>query len=166
MPVAEHPTLRELIRARQQVTGWSQADLEKASNYQVKKQSFGEWVNYAPKSWPKRNETILGLAEALDVTPETVILAWATSLGLPVKVRQPLIALQMPPAADTLTDAERNSIIAMIRAITAGRDVSEPSVDGAQQEPSTAAGAERIAAAGRALRSKSRSRDGGKRQSS
>lgn len=126
MPVTGHPTIRDLIAARVASTGWSQRELAYASDDMVSHQTVQDLAAAPPKAWPKTNRTILGLARALDVTPETVVLAYAASLGIPVKARQPLISIQMPPSADTLTAAERNSIVALIRTMTADRPLDGP----------------------------------------
>lgn len=114
--------MKTLIRAMYD-RGLSNRELEaRASNagHRVKFQTFSELANNAPKSWPKRTETISGLAAALDVTERTIVLAFAESLG--VDVGRVGFADLVPRGADVMEPEMREAVLAVIRAATKGAE--------------------------------------------
>ncbi|MFC9768409.1 hypothetical protein [Rhodococcus jostii] len=128
------PTISQLIAAQMDATGRSFRDLWRASGERVKHQTFQELRSGTPKSWPKSVETIRGMAEALDVSETAIVLAFARSLGIEVSA-EPMLAQQLPAASSQLSPAERNAIVALIRAITSERESHAQ-----EQEPRTQEG--------------------------
>ena len=63
-------------------------------------------------------EIINGLARGLRVSPETVILACATSLGF--RVGQPSRLARLLPPTDDLNDEQVNAVLAVARAMNPG----------------------------------------------
>lgn len=116
-----HPSIRDLIEDRKRDTGWSYADLAHASGDLVTRGTVYGLATSPPKSWPKARTTITGLAQALNVPEETVVLAYATSFGVPVRAQPSLLALQLPATTDLLTATERAQIIGIIRSMTENR---------------------------------------------
>lgn len=150
--VATHPTIRDLIELRIEQTGWSYQSMSDASGGVVGRQTIYELVANPVKSWPKNVSTITGLAQALNMTEEVVVLAYAASLGIPLRKQPSLLALQLPPSADLLTSTERAHIIGLIQSIVADRTDDLPpdgdSVDDAEDRTNARVrGAARDAAA-------------------
>ncbi|KXP08063.1 hypothetical protein AXK57_16400 [Tsukamurella pulmonis] len=125
-----HPSIRDLIEERKRDTGWSYADLAHASGDLVTRGTIHSLATGTPKSWPKTTATITGLAQALNVPEETVVLAYATSFGVAVRSQPSLLALQLPATTDLLTATERAQIVGIIRSMTEGR--SPAADDGVQ----------------------------------
>lgn len=132
MTVNQHPSVGDLLRARKEATGWSNREFEIASGDRVKAQTVDSMLNHKRRSWPKKIETLLGIASMLDVEPEVVVLAWAAELGVPIANDKPLLATRMPPGADKLTIAQQNAIIAQVRANISALDETSAA---AHQEP-------------------------------
>lgn len=150
--VDSHPTIQELIQHRRDETGWSLRAIAKATGDRVAHQTVSKLASGPPREWPKNVETITGLAAALNVPEDTIVLAFASAMGIPVRRQPSLLALQLPASADLLTAAERNHIIGLVQALTAGRtDPTDPTGDAAEVRRQN----DRINAAGRAIRSKS-----------
>jgi len=108
------PSIRELIRAALD-GGKTVRQLEAESGYRVRFQTFQELSNHAPKQFPKHAATITGMAVALNVSESTVVLAYATGLGVPVSAG-PTFALRLPPGVDGLAPAMQDAIIQVARA--------------------------------------------------
>jgi hypothetical protein len=113
------PTIRELIRAALD-GGRSVRDLEHDSGYRVKFQTFQHLSVNAPDQFPKKVDTIVGMAEALNVTSTAVVMAYAQSLGIPMEVRS-TFAMRLPPDADDLDIEVQNALIAVVRASVRSR---------------------------------------------
>lgn len=113
-------TIGELILARLDGQGWSRREFSDATGGVVSHQSLSAIIA-GPKQWPKHNDTILGLARALAVHPETVVLAYAAALGIPIKSQPSRIVTALPESADLLTGAEVTHIAGIITALTHGR---------------------------------------------
>lgn len=113
------PTIRDLILNAVGV-GKSFRDLEHDSGYRVKFQAFQELSAKAPKQFPKEAKTIFGIAQALDITPTAVVLAYAQSLGIAVDTRS-TFAMRLPPDADQLDMDMQNALIGVVRAAVRSR---------------------------------------------
>ncbi|AVO21647.1 transcriptional repressor [Mycobacterium phage MooMoo] len=108
------PTISELIRAELD-TGKSVRDLEAASGYRVKFQTFQELSNRPPKQFPKEAKTIAGMATALNCTESAVVLAYASGLGIGVDATSDF-ALRLPPGVDDLAPDMKNALVSVVRA--------------------------------------------------
>ncbi|MCP2162692.1 hypothetical protein [Williamsia serinedens] len=129
------PTIRDLIREAL-AAGKSVRDLEADSGYQVKFQTFQELSNSAPKQFPKKLETIDGMARALHATESAIVLAYASGLGIPVTSRSDF-ALRLPAGVDDLDEPMKKALISVVRAaLTTGEaDAVDPTTpQGAQGE--------------------------------
>ena len=122
----QHPTIVDLIRRRQDETGWSLNAIAGATGGRVSRQTMSVLAAGKTSEWPKSTDTIRGLSVALGVREETIVLAYATTLGLPIASTPSLLAVQLPAGAGYLTAAERSHIVGLIRALTDGR-TAEPS---------------------------------------
>lgn len=119
--VEQHPTIPDLIKARQDDTGWSLNAIANATGGRVSRQTMSNLAAGRANEWPKSTDTITGLAAALAVREETIVLAYATTIGVPIAAVPSLLAVQLPAGTDLLTAAERSHIIGLIRALTDGR---------------------------------------------
>lgn len=130
----DHMTdLQALIRSCND-RGVSYREMERRAadaGHRVKFQTFADYANKAPLSFPKSIGTIRGMAAALDVTERAVVLAYAESLG--VDVGQIGFADLVPLNADEMTTGMRSAVLAVIREATKGAD------NAASQEPGTEA---------------------------
>lgn len=111
---ADVPSIKELIRAALDA-GKTVRQLEADSGDRVRFQTFQELSNHPPKQFPKHAETITGMAAALNISESTVVLAYATGLGVPVSTG-PTFALRLPPGVDQLEPAMQDAIIQVARA--------------------------------------------------
>ena len=120
-----HPTMQHLIQQRRDETGWTVRALADATGGAVSHQSLSDIATGKRKEWPRSVEAISGLARALNVSEQTVLMAYATGLGIPIPAQPSLLALQLPASTDLLTAAERNHIVGLVIALTEGRTRSE-----------------------------------------
>lgn len=108
------PSIKELITAALDA-GKTVRQLEADSGDRVRFQTFQELSKHSPKQFPKQAETITGMAAALNVSESTVVLAYATGLGIPVSAG-PTFALRLPPGVDNLEPSMQDAIIQVARA--------------------------------------------------
>jgi hypothetical protein len=111
---ADVPSIKELITAALDA-GKTVRQLEADSGDRVRFQTFQELSKHPPKQFPKYAETITGMAAALNVSESTVVLAYATGLGIPVSAG-PTFALRLPPGVDTIEPSMQDAIIQVARA--------------------------------------------------
>lgn len=134
----QHPTIQDLIQRRLDETGWSIRAFAKATGGTVSHQTVSKLASGAAREWPKNAETILGLASALNVPEDTVVLGFASSIGIPVRRQPSMLALQIPRSADLLTTAERTHIVGLVHALVAGRVAEGEASDGGRTGVATA----------------------------
>lgn len=116
----EVPTISDLVRAARD-GGLTYRELEARSQragFGVKFQTFEVLANQGPLAWPKSVDTIRGIAAALDITEQAVVLGYAASLGVRV-TPQPRLVAGLPPSTALLTEPMRDAILGLIRAATA-----------------------------------------------
>ena len=109
------PTIRDLIRSALD-EGRSVRELERDSGDRVKFQTFQELSNHAPRQFPKDVKTIVGMAQALNVTEAAVVLAYAKGLGVPVDGLDNTFALRLPAGVAEIEPEMQRAIIGMARA--------------------------------------------------
>lgn len=144
------PTLEELISTRKAERGWSYAALADRANGALSAQRWQQLgTGVRIKEFPEP-ATLRAMAEALDMNISAVVLSAARSTGLDVKNDMPILAQQLPAAANLLEPDVRNAIVALVRAMTKG--LNDDEVEDA--EPGTQARGEELGRAGR--RSKGR----------
>ena len=132
-------TLRDLIQRHIDSTGESRRAL--GDRCGVAHQTLGYWWNGSIKTFPDP-ETLLAFATATRTPIETVLLATAQTIGLPVH-GVPDLAAMLPPGTDSLSARERDAVLAVIRALVDARrlppgrrehvgppDLSDPSIQG------------------------------------
>lgn len=120
------PDLKTLIREWTD-RGVSVREMERRATragFRVKYQTFSELANNPPLSFPKKTETIRGMAAALEVTERAIVLAYAESLG--VDVGRVEFADLVPLAADEMSQGMRDAVLAVIREATKGADGASP----------------------------------------
>ena len=146
---AEHVlTLRDLIQRHIDSTGESRRAL--GDRCGVAHQTLGYWWNGSIKSFPEP-ETMLAFANATRTPIETVLLATARTIGLPVH-GVPDLAAMLPPGTDSLSARERDAVLAVIRALVDARrpssrpregervgppDLSDPNIQGLRLDETT-----------------------------
>ena len=132
-------TLRDLIQRHIDSTGESRRAL--GDRCGVAHQTLGYWWNGSIKIFPEP-ETLLAFANATRTPIETVLLATARTIGLPVQ-GVPDLAAMLPPGTDSLSARERDAVLAVIRALVDARrpstrsderigspDLSDPNIQG------------------------------------
>lgn len=120
----EVPTIRDLVRAALDA-GKTVRQLEIDSGGLVRFQTFQELSARPPKQFPKRIDTIIGVATALNVSESTVVLAYAAGLGIPVHAGS-TFALRLPPGVDNIELPLQDAILQLMRSalsVGAGRGV-------------------------------------------
>lgn len=122
------PTIRDLIRSAVD-EGRSFRDLEADSGYRVKFQTFQELANHPPAQFPKKVDTITGMAQSLHVTETAVVLAYAKSLGIPVGGVDNTFALRLPAGVATIEPEMQRAIINMARAAVKREIRADPDKD-------------------------------------
>lgn len=124
--MSRHPTLQQLIAQRRDETGWTVRALAAATDGAISHQTMSDIATGKRKEWPKSTATVTGLARALNLSEQTIILAYAAGIGFTIETPS-MLAAQLPATADRLTGAERNHIVGLVHALTAGRE--DPDVD-------------------------------------
>ena len=114
-------TLRDLIQRHIDSTGESRRAL--GDRCGVAHQTLGYWWNGSIKTFPDP-ETMLAFANATRTPIETVLLATARTIGLPVH-GVPDLAAMLPPGTDNLSARERDAVLAVIRALVDARRPSD-----------------------------------------
>jgi hypothetical protein len=109
------PSIRDLICAALGA-GKTVRQLEDDSGGLVRFQTFQELANHAPKQFPKDPKTITGMAAALNVPESTVVLAYATGLGIDVHNASSNFTLRLPPGLDRLDPVMQDALITLARA--------------------------------------------------
>jgi hypothetical protein len=138
------PTISELIEQRKTFLGLSYREMsEKAdrAGLHVKHQTIQALATERPKQWPKETETIRGLAEALDVPEQLVVLSFAQSFGLDVRLDRSRLASLLPSQAAALPGSVQDAIAMMVRALVDSseeiRHVPAPTTDAGGTPAST-----------------------------
>lgn len=123
------PTIAELITAHMDSTGASLGDLSRKSGDVLSVQNLSKIVTKPQRAFPKL-QTARALSDALQVSITTIVLAYAASLGLPVKQSGSALEVMLPPGTDALTPEDRDAIRAITRAlIDARREGRQPEPD-------------------------------------
>lgn len=95
-------------------TGDSYGDINRRSGDAISAQQVSKWLTKPIVEFPKPR-TLGALADLLQVPVTTIILAFAVSLGLPVRQAGTTLEVTLPPGTDVLTPEDR----AAIRGVTA-----------------------------------------------
>lgn len=119
------------------------SDRAEAAGYRIKFQTINELAMTPPKAWPKRTDTVRALAVALDVTPRTIVLAYAESLGVDVG-RPAEFANMLPAGTDSIDPEMRDALLGVIRVAARRSNAQTPEprkeARGAQQQEPPAIG--------------------------
>jgi hypothetical protein len=122
-PDAEHVlTLRDLIQRHMDLTGESRRALGARSG--VAHQTLGYWWDGTIKTFPEP-DTIKAFADATRTPLPLVLLAAASTIGLPV-TNTPGLAAMLPPGTDNLTSKDVDAILGIIRALIDARQQGSP----------------------------------------
>lgn len=127
---AVQKTLQELITARMRERGWSYADLARRSGDALTKGRWQQLGSGSRMSHFPEPDTVMLLVSALEFDVNTVVLACAASLRLPVSLRGPDLAQLLPAGTDRLTERMRDAILAIIRAAVAETLAETGELDG------------------------------------
>lgn len=111
-------TLQQLILARKHETGWDYGDMARRTAGRVTQNRLNQLGNGRRLREFPEPATLEALAEALDVDLTTVVLAAASSLYGPRKIRArgPVFAHLLPAGVDDLPVAMRDAALAVLRA--------------------------------------------------
>ena len=118
------PTIRELIEQRRAFTNLSYREMSERAEragLHIKYQTIQTLATETPKQWPKQAETIQALAEALDVPEQLVVLAFAASFGLDVRLERSRLASLLPSDTSALPGTVQDAIAQVVKALVATR---------------------------------------------
>lgn len=115
------PTISELLAQYRDRTGASYDEMSRSVRGEITSAWFHKLTTSPPKSFPRDAATVQQLADLLQVSITTILEAFAASLGLPIAQSKSLLALTLPPGADTLEPADVDAIRAVIRQLVAAR---------------------------------------------
>ena len=103
--------IRELIASTRGDRSYAQ--LAEARPDSPSRQFWQQLATQEQKTFPKP-ETIRAIAEVLGVTPAVVVLAWAESLGIPMRSESRL-AMLLPPGTESLSDPSISAVLTLVR---------------------------------------------------
>ena len=109
------PTIADLLLEYRRLTGASYEDMSRSVNGEITTARMHKLATERPKSFPRDAQTVQHLADLLQVSVATIVLAFAASLGLPVSQEGSHLAITLPPGTDNLEPDD----VAAIRAIVA-----------------------------------------------
>jgi len=90
--------------------------ISEAAGYKVRHQAFNTLANRGPEGFPRHVETVKGIAVALDLTEEEVLMGYAVSLGIPVRGKSSF-ETRLPPRVDELDPEIADNLIRLIRSV-------------------------------------------------
>lgn len=121
------PSLPDLIDAYRRRTGHSYNDMAARVRGEITSQQLQKLAMEPIRQFPKKAGTVQLLSELLDVSVTTVVLAYARSLGLPVKQTGTMLEVTLPPGTEDLTVEDREAVRMITRQlIDARRQGREP----------------------------------------
>lgn len=120
------PSIADLIAAYRQRTGHSYNDMARRLRNEITSQNLQKMGSLPIRQFPKTPRTIQLLAELLDVSTTTVVLAYASSLGLPVRQAGTMLEVTLPPGTDDLTVEDREAIRLITRQLIDARRQGQP----------------------------------------
>lgn len=123
------PTIAELLTHYRDLTGASYDDMSDLVGGAITGARFHQLTTEPPNAFP-RPATLQHLANLLHLPVTTVILSFATSLGLSVDTSPSALAMTLPPGTDNLTDTDRQAVLAVIRALVDARRPTRPHGEG------------------------------------
>jgi hypothetical protein len=131
--------ISELVQAAMDA-GASLRDLEERAGGAVQFQAFSKVARSQLTQMPRSAEAFEGYARALGVDVRTVVLAFATELGLDVRDNQSPLAAMLPAGTDRLTPGQARAIANLVLEITLGLEKSseepQPGLKLAARRPS------------------------------
>lgn len=114
------PTISELVRAHMDARGASYGDLSRRTNSELSTQALHRIVTGELRAFPDVR-TLQILSKLLDLPIATILLAVASSLGLPVRQSISSLEAVLPPGSDVLTAEDREAIRTVTRALIDAR---------------------------------------------
>jgi len=115
------PTIAELITAYRDRTGTPSYEvMARKVRSELQPNRLHQLHTATPKSFAEARTMEL-LAELLEVPVATIVLAYASSLGIPVKDSSTELARTLPPGTEKLTLEDRDAIRAIIKALIDAR---------------------------------------------
>lgn len=115
------PTISELLKQYRDRTGASYEVMSRSVNGEITTAWFHKLTTEPPKSFPRDAGTVQALADILQVSVATIVLAFAASLGLPVTQTSSMLSMTLPPGADSLQPADVDAIRAVVRQLVEAR---------------------------------------------
>lgn len=120
------PTIAELLTRYRDLSGASYEDMSRSVNGAITTAWMQKLTTQPPKSFPRNAATIQHLADLLQVPAATIVLAFATSLGLPVSQAGTALSITLPPGTDILETRDVEAIRAVIRQLVDARRAASP----------------------------------------
>ncbi|WP_181778964.1 hypothetical protein [Pseudonocardia pini] len=125
-------TLQVLIGTRMAEREWSYSDLERRSRGALTK---GRWQQLAKGVDLRRlpaPDSIMVIAEVLEVEPTTVLLAAAASVGIPVRRTGSILAHLLPTGTEMLSQRTQDAVLNMLRAVVSDAVDAQRRIDEAE----------------------------------
>ena len=128
------PTIAELISSYRDRTGTPSYEvMSRKVRGEITQGRLHQLHTSKPKSFAEAR-TMEVLAELLEVPVATIVLAYAASLGIPVKDSSPELARTLPPGTEHLTVEDRDAIRAVTRALVNARRDEHSVIDAWQKD--------------------------------
>lgn len=122
------PTIADLLIEYRRRTGASYDDMSKAVHGEITTAWFHKLTTQPPKSFPRDAATVAHLADLLQVSVTTVLVAFAVALGLPVESSGSHLAITLPPGSDVLDSRDVEAVRSVIRQLVDARRMAAPPV--------------------------------------
>jgi len=115
------PTIAQLLTDYRDRTNASYDDMSATIGGGI----TGAWLQVLAtkqaKSFPTKGKTVELLADLLEVSTATIVLAFAASIGLPVEQRGSHLSISLPPGTEDLEPADVEAVRSVIRQLVQAR---------------------------------------------
>lgn len=115
------PTIADLLLEYRRLTGASYDDMSRSTNGAITHGRLHQLATEPPSSFPRNAATVQALADLLQVPVATIVLAFASSLGLPVAASGSMLSITLPPGTDNLDPGDVEAIRAVVRQLVQAR---------------------------------------------
>ena len=133
------PTIAELLLAYRDRTGASYREMARKVGDELTQARLHQLAHRPPLEFPKNGRTFVLLSELLEVPVATIVLAFAAGIGLDVRPGSGLMSQALPPGVDELPGEDRDTVVAVARALLRARaESSQPAGTDSESRASTA----------------------------
>ena len=131
--------MAELLLAYRDRTGASYREMARKVDDELTQARLHQLATRPPGRFPESNYTVELLARLLEVPVTTIVLAFAAGLGLDVRPGSGLLSQALPPGVDELPGEDRDTVVAVARALLRARaESSQPAGTDSESRASTA----------------------------